>query len=441
MKKQVIAVIVVAVVGIGVAGGFWVSREREKSRVEIYNGVLEATEIDVRAQVGGQVVTVLAEEGDKVLSGQTICELDRSRYELQLRAAEAQLTAQSAKLEAMENGAREQELKQVEMVRDQAQIQKDKTEKDYDRLSRAAAEYADGFSEYELDTARAMKELAEKNAERAQQAYDLAVAGVRDEEKRAQISIKDAYQAQADLYKIQLDDTVIKSPISGRLIERYVEPGELVMPGGLIATVANYRKLKLKVYVPVTRVGGIKIHQKAAVMIDAFPGKEFRAWVTHKSKQAEFTPKNVQTKEERSTLVYEVTVVVDNPTGHSIAGLPADVKFLEGLEKIEEKKPEPVAPLAGTTAQPGTTAAPGTTASAGTTAAPGTTATPGATAVPAPTTGATVTPGTTPAAGATPAGGATPTGGATVTPAATASPGSTAPSSPPAAVEGGSVSK
>ena len=362
MDKKKIIPVVVAVVVLGAALGYWLTTRDGRGPVT-YNGILESRQVQVRAEVGGRVLAAHKDDGDQVNEGDVICELDREKLALQLRGGAGQLAAQKAKLEAMQKGARDQEIEQVKLLLGQARTQREKAEKDYGRIERLFAQ--EDVSEFDRDNARTMRDLAADQESRADQAYQLVLAGVRDEELKAQIAIVDATQAQVDYYQVQLDDTQVKSPLTGRVVERYVEPGELVMPGGLVAAVTDYRRLEVKVYVPEEPVGKIRLGQRAAVKVDAFPDREFAGWVSSKSEEWEFTPKNVQTKEERSSLVFEVTVQVENPGEEAIAGLPADVKFLEGIregsgEKGAEKAPaaaamagETVAPGEGETAGPG----------------------------------------------------------------------------------------
>ncbi len=294
---------------------------------ELYNGVLEAAEVDLKAEVTGRVLSMPVKEGQRVEQGQVVCELDREKLDLQLRAARAELRAQQAVLAAMEEGARSQEVEQVRLLLEQARTQLSEAEKNYGRMARLRADNV--VSEAELDRARTARDLARDQVGRAGQQYDLVLKGVRDEELKAQLAKVDAVGAKVDLYEIQVKDALMESPLSGRVVELFVEPGELVMTGGLVMTLADYRVMEVKVYVPEDRVGRVSLDQEAAVMVDSFPGKQLSGRVSHKSKEAEFTPKSVQTREERTTLVYEVTVTVENPGEWAVAGLPADVRFMQ----------------------------------------------------------------------------------------------------------------
>lgn len=337
-KKVIPLLLILAAAGIGV--GYHLAGKDRSPGDELYSGTLEVVQVEVRAEVGGLVVSAPVEEGSRVERDDVLCELKADKLELQVRGAEAELRAQQARLAALEKGARDQELEQVKLALNQARIQREKAERDCDKFERLYEQNA--VSEFERDNARVMRDLARDQEARAHQQYDLVLAGVRDEELRAQLAVVDAVEAKLAYARLQLEDAIIKSPLSGRLIERYVEPGELLMPGGLVATIADYRRLEVNVYLPGDKVGAIRLGQRAEVMVDSLPDRRFSGRVIRKSMQAEFTPKNVQTKEERTALVYKVTLAVDNPEEHAVSGLPAEVKFLdEAAASVDEAATEP----------------------------------------------------------------------------------------------------
>jgi len=328
--KRIIPIIAAVVAG-GLLGYHFLGGKLVEEEERLYNGVLEADHIDVRAKVGEVVRAMPVEEGSEVSSGETLCELHTESFELMVRGAAAELRAQEARLAAMKEGARVQEVEQARAVLSQARIQSDKAEEDYGRFSRLYTR--DAVSEFEMDNARVRRDLALKQEKQAQERYNLVLEGVRDEELKAQLAIVDRVESRLELYKIKLADAVITSPLKGVLVERYVDPGELAMQGSIIVTVADYAKLELKIYVPEDVVGRVRLGQEAEIFVDSFPGKTFCGRVVRKSREAEFTPKNVQTREERTTLVYEVTLLVENPEGLALAGLPADAKLLDTITK------------------------------------------------------------------------------------------------------------
>lgn len=142
-------------------------------------------------------------------------------------------------------------------------------------------------------------------------------------------SRKAAAQAQAslDLIDAQMAKLEVSAPMDGVILTRSVEPGEFLQPGAVALTIGNLNQLTITVYVPEDRYGGIRLGQKATVNVDSFPGVPFVAQVTYISDQAEFTPRNVQTVEGRSSTVYAIKLTVSDPQGRLKPGMPADVTF------------------------------------------------------------------------------------------------------------------
>jgi HlyD family secretion protein len=143
---------------------------------------------------------------------------------------------------------------------------------------------------------------------------------------QAQAAVAQA-QAQLDMLDEQINKLVIYAPISGILLSRDVQPGEVIQPGIAIMSIGQLDQLTITVYVPEDRYGQIKLGMPARVSVDSFPGQRFAAEVIHIADQAEFTPRNVQTVEGRSTTVFAVELSVTDPDGKLKPGMPADVVF------------------------------------------------------------------------------------------------------------------
>ena len=125
----------------------------------------------------------------------------------------------------------------------------------------------------------------------------------------------------------QVAKLTIPSPIDGVILTRNVEPGEFVQPGAVALTMADLREITITVYIPENRYGEISLGQKADVTVDSFPNETFAAAVVYIADQAEFTPRNVQTVEGRSSTVFAIKLKVDDPEGKLKIGMPADVVF------------------------------------------------------------------------------------------------------------------
>ncbi len=156
---------------------------------------------------------------------------------------------------------------------------------------------------------------------------EAALEQARSAAQQAQDAVAQA-QANLDLLKAQLGKLEVKAPLEGVILTRNIEPGEYVQPGAVALTMANIRSLTITVYVPEDRYGQISLGQAASVSVDSFPGTKFSGAVSYISDQAEFTPRNVQTVEGRSSTVYAVKLTVEDPSGKLKPGMPADVTFV-----------------------------------------------------------------------------------------------------------------
>jgi HlyD family secretion protein len=144
--------------------------------------------------------------------------------------------------------------------------------------------------------------------------------------QQAQDAVAQA-QANLDLLNAQVGKLEVKAPQDGVILTRNIQPGEYVQPGAAALTMGDISHLTITVYVPEDRYGQIHLGQNASMSVDSFPGEEFGAQVSYISDQAEFTPRNVQTVEGRSSTVYAVKLNVNDPKGQLKPGMPADVVF------------------------------------------------------------------------------------------------------------------
>jgi HlyD family secretion protein len=149
--------------------------------------------------------------------------------------------------------------------------------------------------------------------------------GSRDEERALARARRDQAAAAAAQLRKKVADCTITAPLGGVVVNRFVEVGELAAPGASIVRIADLDEMKINVYVPETLIPRIQLGQNAELVVDAFEGRTFGGTVVYISPTAEFTPKSIQTKEERVKLVFAVKILVSNPDGALKAGLPADV--------------------------------------------------------------------------------------------------------------------
>ena len=176
----------------------------------------------------------------------------------------------------------------------------------------------------QVDVAKAQYERAEAAVQGAQAQLEALKAGATQEQITVvETQVKQA-RAAADLLRVQLDKMTLTSPTSGMVMEKTVHRGEMAAVGAALMTLADLDEVTLTLYIPEDEIGKVKVGQMVEVSVDSFPGKVFRGQVNYIASEAEFTPKNVQTKEERVNMVFAVKVKIPNPEHELKPGMPAD---------------------------------------------------------------------------------------------------------------------
>lgn len=282
------------------------------------SGTIEATEVTVSAQARGELTAVAFEEGDPVTVGQVLAEIDVEDLKLQRRAAAAGVDEIEANRNTVQReiAAAEEGVGQAKITRDNALVTRDRIE----TLQKQGAATKDRLDrvETELSLAESRIRTAEKQ---------LAVA-------RSRLNTLSAARKRTEESLAVLDDQigkgVIESPAAGVIIEKFVEKGEVVNFGSPVCTVADLSTVWLTIYIGEESAGKVKLGDKASVRIDARPDRSFGGRITWISPKAEFTPKNVQTRESRIDLVYQVKITLPNPEGVFKIGMPAEAN-IEGL--------------------------------------------------------------------------------------------------------------
>jgi len=171
-------------------------------------------------------------------------------------------------------------------------------------------------------------DLAEAAVAVAQADLDALRAGPTEEQIAvAQAQVRQA-EAALEVLQVQLDKMTLRSPLAGLVTSRAINVGETAAPGATLLTVADLDEVTLTLYVPETQIGRVKVGQEVEVQVDSYPDRVFKGRVVHISSRAEFTPRNVQTREERVNMVFAVKVALPNP-GHELKpGMPADARIL-----------------------------------------------------------------------------------------------------------------
>lgn len=289
-KRKTIVPVAIGVVILVLVSWYVLTRHRERAGVIEASGVFEAKEVVVSAEVVGKVLVVYHDSGDMVVQGEALADIDTTDILLQIAQARAGLAGADAGIV-------------------QAQTQLSQARSNHERVK---ALYEDGAtSESLLEEAVTALKLAKSALEAAREAKRQA-------------------QAQVNILTHQLSKARIDSPISGQVLERFISAGEMAGVGTKLFSVADLSHLWLDVYVPEGKLGLVEVGQEVEISVDSFPDETFPGRVSFISGEAEFTPKNIQTKEERSKLVFRVRVEVPNPEGKLKIGMPADAVILVG---------------------------------------------------------------------------------------------------------------
>jgi HlyD family secretion protein len=288
------------------------------------SGTVEATEVDLGFQLPGRVAAILPREGDQVVAGDVLARLDTLEIGANRLAAEAQLRAAEARLAELREGGRPQEVAQAEALVRSARERAEDTQRDAERLTRLFEGGA--ASRQALERSLTAAAVADAELERAAQGLDLAVEGARAETVRAQAAIVEQARANLQRTEAAFANATVVAPFSGRVTIRHRQPGESVAPGTPVLTLMDPQDRWVRIFVPGDRVGGVHVGMGARISSDTYLERAYRGEVVFIGDEAEFTPRNVQTTEERTRLVYPVKVrIVEDPAFELKPGLPADV--------------------------------------------------------------------------------------------------------------------
>ncbi|MGD2152808.1 MAG: HlyD family efflux transporter periplasmic adaptor subunit [Gemmatimonadales bacterium] len=324
-KRRRVAIAVVVLVVTALAIWFAVLRD-DGSDVVVASGTVEATEADLGFQAPGRIERIAVLEGDRVETGQELAWLDRSELQARRRAAEAQAAAARAMLTELERGFRPEEIAQGRAALRAAEQRASDARRDLER----ARHLFDGgaVSQQTLDRAETAYELAMADLQSAQEALEILETGPREERIAAQRAVLTQAEAAVAQIDAALDFAVVRAPFDGLITVRHREPGETVAAGIPVLTLMNPNDRWVRIYVRADEVGRIDIGHPATITGDAYPDRTYQGRVVFIANEAEFTPRNVQTSEERVKLVYRVKVQIVGDTGSDLKpGLAADVRL------------------------------------------------------------------------------------------------------------------
>jgi HlyD family secretion protein len=287
------------------------------------SGHVEATDVRLSAKVPGRLASFSVQEGDAVKAGQEVARIDITDLQLALTQARAERDGSAAELRLRVAGPRHEDIAEVAAQVESLNADVAGAQQDLKRMQ-ALLDKGSGTTK-SRDDAKTRLDVLSGRLAAARQTLARLRAGSRAEEvdgARARVAGFDARIAQLDQ---QVKDATIVSPVNGVLTERIAEPGELLQVGSPIGVITDLSAAWLTVYVDEPDLARIRIGQAAEIVTD--DGQKREGKVTFIASKAEFTPKNVQTRDERVKLVYRVKVGLDNSDGLLKPGMPAEARF------------------------------------------------------------------------------------------------------------------
>jgi HlyD family secretion protein len=289
----------------------------------VASGHVEATEVLVSTKVAGNLERLAVDEGTLVTPGQELARIDTTDTRLALQAARAERALADAELRLRRNGSRIEDVREAEAQVERAKADLEGAQKDLDRMEGLFA-VGSGTTKAR-DDARTRRDVAKASLDAAQERARRFKAGSRSEEidgAKARLAAAEARIAQLEQ---QLADAVIVSPVAGLVTEKLAEVGELAARGTGIAVVTDLPNAWVNAYVTEPDLSRIRIGQDAQVVTD--DGQTRKGRLSFVASRAEFTPKNVQTRDERVKLVYRIKVTVENADGLFKPGMPATARL------------------------------------------------------------------------------------------------------------------
>ena len=385
MKKWGIVIGLLVVVGAGAGVYAWRGSSRDGVKNLVISGNIELTEVNIAFKTAGRLIERNVDEGDAAKKGQVIARLDRDQLMAQqareaageqssvaqLAQAEtslewqkatlaadveqkrADLASMEARLAEMKNGARPQEKLDAKAAVDAAASEVDRAKKDWDRAQVLYKD--DDISTAQFDQYRNRWESAVAALNQAREREALVLAGPRQEQINAQSALVERSRgalkmaeanslemkrreqelatrraeiarskASLELIDTQLADTIATSPVDGVVLVKSADVGEVLAAGATVVTIGDIDHPWLRGYINETDLGRVKIGSKARLTTDTYPGKAYNGRVSFIASEAEFTPKQIQTQQERVKLVYRIKIEVDNPQHELKSNMPAD---------------------------------------------------------------------------------------------------------------------
>jgi HlyD family secretion protein len=325
-KKAAVLVLLVLLIAAAVAGWKIVGNAKSKQERDLrLFGDVDIREVALGFRVAGRVAEVLRDEGDAVHAGDVVARLDDDPNRREMAEANARVGSSRARLQLLQAGYRPQEIAQARA----ALRERETTLANDERLFRRQQELFESHtvSPQERDDARARFEESQARVQSAREQLSLLDAGYRKEDIAQAESDLAAAEATLASAELRLADTVLKAPSDGVVITRAHEPGAILQAGATVLTVSLREPVWVRAYVREAELGEVHPGQSAEIYTDTHPDRPFKGQVGFISPKAEFTPRNVETPELRTSLVYRLRIVVAHPDDALRQGMPVTVRL------------------------------------------------------------------------------------------------------------------
>lgn len=330
--------IVIGISLIALAAGYlYYNQQDHYPKNEIHlQGNVDIRDVDLGFRVKGRLETMLHEEGDWVKKGEKLASLDKKPFEVEVENQNAQVAQTLANLQKLKTGNRPQEIQQaMALVREKEAAYtnaKRSLERQADLVKRNLA------SKQTYDDALTQSKETEAQLNTAKQALALANEGFRVEDIAAGLAQLDAAKARLATATINMQDTELFAPSDGIILTRIREPGSIIEAGNPVFTLSLTEPIQVRAYLRETDLGRVKPGDNVLIYTDSNPSKPLTGQVGFISPQAEFTPKNIETKALRTDLVYRIRIIVDDKHGVLRQGMPVDIVINTGEKQLSTQK-------------------------------------------------------------------------------------------------------
>lgn len=309
MKKGILLFVLVLVAA---GAAFWAFRSRERKKPLLLSGSIEARDAEVGSLLGGRVLEVHAEEGARVTAGAPLVTFETDLIDLQIREQRARVAEARASFVKVRSGPRSEE-------RARARAEWENAERERGRYKALLDKGVIGQQQYDT---------AATQAKTAHEAYQELSRGSRPEDIAAAAAAVEREEGRLAYLVRQREEAVVRAPASGVVESLDLRPGDLVAANQPVARILEPDQLWVRVYVPEPALGRVRVGQKAAITVDSFPKREFAGKIVEIRDRAEYTPRNVQTLDQRMDQVFGAKI--------AIAKAPELKQGMAALVRLEE---------------------------------------------------------------------------------------------------------